>query len=1307
MNKKITLLFTFFLITFTTFSQFDNTPPIITLIGANPQTINAGSAYTELNATASDDTDGNLSGNIVIDVSTVDINTAGSYTVTYNVSDAAGNNAAEVTRTVNVICTVDIQATPTNVSCLNSSDGSVALTPSGGTAPYTYGQTVFNNNFFGAVNFGDFSSTTMTTNANGTELELTPTSGWSSDFLSNQTFTREAGLTFEGSVFIPHSGYKAVMVGFNDDTGNGTNSLSHGVYFFDNGSTSDVTVTARFGANANAFPTGSYTNTTSPGTWFDFKIVLDGTNGASYSVKKSTDATYTNTFTSNSGNLSTFKIGVNSNNGGSTVATLHKNWRVYRAPNATTNLAAGIYTYFVRDANGCEDDVTVQIATEVDSEDPVITITGGDTIQHEALTPYTDAGASATDNCTASITNTVNNVPVNPTIGSYTVIYTATDGSNNQVTKTRIVNVVDTTIPVITLLTPGTQTLEVHSDYTSQELGATALDNYDGDISGDIVIDASNVNMALVGTYTVTYNVDDANSNSAVQVTRTIEVVDTTKPVITLTGANPQRIEYNENYTELGATATDNYDDDTTLTTTIVIDASNALAGIGTLGTYSVTYNVTDANGNIADTVTRTVIVEDTTKPNLTIIGDNPQLIEIIDGVDAVYVEQGATASDEYDVDVDDNDIVIDASALTPNLGNVGCYPVTYRVTDASGNTRVRTRIVFVLEEGIPWAKDDAFTVNEDSNNNILTIINNDSYGTDGARTLNPISLYGTYSTHGGKIDIVGSTVQYTPRAGFKGVDDFKYLITDATDDSRTATVIINVVEEPEPIAVDDIVTVIENSGINSIDILLNDSYGSDGAANLNAITISGTSSEGGLTVINAGKIDYTPATDFTGLDSFFYTIKDLDGDESTAVVLIKVIIDDSDQSGSRPIIAKPDSFTVDQNSGVNILNVLADNGSGADDFGSEGQIDNGLTMTNGMLSGISNKGGTISINNQGTASTLDDVIQYTPKVGFIGDDGFYYRITDANGATSIAIVTITVQEIATPIAVTDVVNVVQDSGVNSINVLENDSYGSDGAAATDSLTLPLGTSTAGGVIAVNDRKIDYTPFGGFIGQDTFTYTIKDGSGDQSSTTVTVNVIATALSDKPTAKDDVISVTQNTSNNIISVLLDNGNGADEFGTDGASPSNSISLYGNHSKHGGVLVLNGTTVEYTPRSGFTGVDEFKYLITDATNESSTATVTINVTSLVPKTASTSFENKDFMVYPNPSEGDVKISVFSNQPEEVSVILFDVTGKVVFNEKQLLSKGNNTVNLNVRVKAGILFLKVYSENTNFGTKKVVFK
>ena len=76
--------------------------PVITLTGSDV-TLNVGDTYTDDGATASDDEEGDISANIVVGGDTVDTATAGTYTITYDVSDGAGNAATQVTRTVNVL----------------------------------------------------------------------------------------------------------------------------------------------------------------------------------------------------------------------------------------------------------------------------------------------------------------------------------------------------------------------------------------------------------------------------------------------------------------------------------------------------------------------------------------------------------------------------------------------------------------------------------------------------------------------------------------------------------------------------------------------------------------------------------------------------------------------------------------------------------------------------------------------------------------------------------------------------------------------------------------------------------------------------------------------------------------------------------------------------------------------------------------------------------------------------------------------------------------------------------------------------
>ena len=273
---------------------------------------------------------------------------------------------------------------------------------------------------------------------------------------------------------------------------------------------------------------------------------------------------------------------------------------------AAANVTARIRLKTVNSSIKVDDVSLVLTSSIVDTTAPVITLLGDDTVTVEVGSVYTDAGATAIDNYDGDISSSI--VTVNPvdtnTVGTYIITYNVSDVSGNVALEvTRTVNVVDTTLPVITLLGDNPVTIEVGSTYT--DAGANATDTYDGDITSSIVT-VSTVNTAIVGVYTVTYNVSDASGNTAAELTRTVNVVDTTVPVITLLGDSPVTIEVGSTYTDAGATAADNYDGD--ITSSIVVTGS---VDTSTIGTYTLSYDVTDANGNVATTVTRTVNVVD------------------------------------------------------------------------------------------------------------------------------------------------------------------------------------------------------------------------------------------------------------------------------------------------------------------------------------------------------------------------------------------------------------------------------------------------------------------------------------------------------------------------------------------------------------------------------------------------------------------------------------------------------------------------------------------------------------------------
>jgi len=320
---------------------------------------------------------------------------------------------------------------------------------------------------------------------------------------------------------------------------------------------------------------------------------------------------------------------------------------------------------------------------------PVITLRGSNPLTLPVGTPYVEPGYTATDNEDGDLTaNVVVTGSVNHNVlGSYVLLYNVTDsGGNPAVEKTRTVNVVDTTAPVITLVGANPVTLEVGTAYV--EPGYTATDNYNGNITGSVIVTGS-VNHMVLGSYVLHYNVTDSNGNPAVEKTRTVNVVDTTAPVITLAGANPMTLDVGTAYVEPGYTATDNYDGD--IAANVVVTGS---VNHPVLGAYVLRYNVSDSSGNPAVERTRTVNVVDTTAPVITLAGANPMTLE----VGTAYVEPGYTATDNYDGDITTN-VVVSGSV---NHDVPGTYTLTYNVSDLGGiPAEEKTRTVIVVEEPV------------------------------------------------------------------------------------------------------------------------------------------------------------------------------------------------------------------------------------------------------------------------------------------------------------------------------------------------------------------------------------------------------------------------------------------------------------------------------------------------------------------------------------------------------------------------------------------------------------------------------
>ena len=237
----------------------------------------------------------------------------------------------------------------------------------------------------------------------------------------------------------------------------------------------------------------------------------------------------------------------------------------------------------------------------VDTKSPVLTLLGDATVIMPVGTEYREAGCTAIDNYSGDLTEAVeiDGVPDPATPGTYTLTYSVRDSSGNAGMIQRTVIYQDITAPVITLV--GGSELEIEYGDVYEDPGVYAFDDCCGDVTAQITGEGT-VDPLIPGTYTLMYTVSDEAGNAATA-HRTVHVVDSTAPVLSLSGEDSVILFVGDPYEDAGCTALDNCDGD--LTQQVEVSST---VNLYWPGEYTVIYTVTDSSGNTAS-VTRTVTV--------------------------------------------------------------------------------------------------------------------------------------------------------------------------------------------------------------------------------------------------------------------------------------------------------------------------------------------------------------------------------------------------------------------------------------------------------------------------------------------------------------------------------------------------------------------------------------------------------------------------------------------------------------------------------------------------------------------------
>ncbi|MGB0522776.1 MAG: PKD domain-containing protein, partial [Flammeovirgaceae bacterium] len=407
---------------------------------------------------------------------------------------------------------------------------------------------------------------------------------------------------------------------------------------------------------------------------------------------------------------------------------------------------------------------------------------------------------------------------------------------------------------------------------------------------------------------------------------------------------------------------------------------------------------------------------------------------------------------------------------------------------------------------------------------------------------------------------------------------------------SNTDSIFITVL--PVPKTVDDVANTDEDEAV-TIDVLANDSD----IPSAGTLTVTTAASNGTAVVNDMGTPDpsddditYTPDPDFTGTDTFQYTLCDdaTPANCSTATVTVNV---------GATVDAVNDVATVSEDDSVNIDVLVNDL-----DVTTSGTLTLGSTApTNGTV--------TVEDPNNTPTDPSDDVIKYVPNPDFNGLDTFNYIICDADIPANCdsAVVIVTVEPEVD--AVDDVATTFEDEDV-TIDVLANDlEVNADGSL--------VGLAPVNGTVSVidpnltptdpSDDQIVYTPNPDFNGLDSFTYRICDSDNPAHCSEAQLVVTVTPT---PDAVDDVASTDEELAVTIDILANDNDTAVVASLTIIDQPENGTVAIDDNGTPG---VISDDSLIYTPDADFTGVDTLIYEICDGASPAhcSQATVVINV------------------------------------------------------------------------------------------------
>ncbi|WP_369708997.1 Ig-like domain-containing protein [Citrobacter cronae] len=512
-----------------------------------------------------------------------------------------------------------------------------------------------------------------------------------------------------------------------------------------------------------------------------------------------------------------------------------------------------------------------------------------------------------------------------------------------------------------------------------------------------------------------------------------------------------------------------------------------------------VTYEVTDGRDNGVQTAALDITVtpvQDAHDDSRTAHAGAPVTVDVLtnDGfTNGDKAITGVTDGAHGTVSISNGQVV-----YTPTSGYVGNDSFTYTVT--SGGIEETATVYLTLTNSAPTLPHWTAINVEDSPIGIPGFLLDTSSDADGdTLTVTDFTVNGTTWQAGETANLAGygsltitsdGSVTFIPVADWNGnVPVVTYTATDGRDNgSVTSTLTIQYNAIPD--AVDDNATT--HAGVAKvIDVLANDRF-----SNSDKAVTAVTQGNNGSVAIENGKVRYTPNAGFNGTDSFTYTVTS-GGVTETATVNVTI-------ANIAPVAHDDFTWTAEDTTLTRsaATGLLANDSDDDNDALAITQFSTGTQIyaagQTATLAGM----GDLTINADGSY-TFVPVADWNGAVQPI-----LYQVSDGNGGFSVATLLLTVNPIAD--AVNDSVSTHADVPV-VIDALDNDSF------SNSDQTITGVTAAAHGTVTIENNTLVYPPNAGYVGSDTFDYTVTSG-GKTETATVTVDVtnVAPRLTSVPT-----------------------------------------------------------------------------------------------------------------------------------------------------------------------------------------------